>query len=123
MNQRRITSLFCCLLFLNFLSCSKTDSTPDAITPTPVVNKCSGTAGPLYTTVKTLVQSRCVGCHNNNVANGGMNFTVDCNIITNAALIKTVAVDKSTMPPGNPLSTTDKAKITDWINAGGAITN
>ena len=53
-----------------------------------------------------------------------MNFAVDCNIITNQALIKTVAVDKNTMPPfGGPLSQTDKDKITSWINAGGTITN
>lgn len=69
------------------------------------------------------MQSRCIGCHNATRANGGMNFAVDCNIVNNAALIKTVAVDQNSMPPGNPLSATDKAKITDWIKAGGAITN
>ncbi|MBE7172146.1 MAG: hypothetical protein INR73_16280 [Williamsia sp.] len=123
MIKRRITSVVCLALLLNFISCSKTDSTPDTQTPPPV-NKCTGSAGTLFTAVKTLIQQRCVSCHNNTISNGGMNFTVDCNIITNQALIKSVAVDQNIMPPvGGPLSQTDKNKITAWITAGGAITN
>ena len=123
MIKRRITSLVCFALLSNLLSCSKTDSTPETQTPPPV-NKCAGTAGVLYTAVKALIQQRCVGCHNDNRSNGGMNFSTDCNIITNQALIKSVAVDKNIMPPvGGPLAQTDKDKITAWINAGGAITN
>lgn len=122
MIKRRITSLVCFAWLLSFLSCSKTDSTPE--TQAPPVNKCAGTAGALFTAVKTLIQQRCVSCHNNNISNGGMNFTVDCNIINNQALIKTMAVDQNAMPPvGGPLSQTDKNKITAWISAGGAITN
>lgn len=122
MIKRRITSLVCFALLMSFLSCSKTDSTPE--TPPPPVNKCAGTPGVLYTAVKALIQQRCAGCHNDNRANGGMSFSTDCNIITNQAIIKSVAVDKNTMPPvGGPLSQTDKDKITAWINAGGAITN
>lgn len=122
MIKRRITSLVCFALLMSFLSCSKTDSTPEI--PPPPVNKCAGTPGVLYTAVKALIQQRCAGCHNDNRASGGMSFSTDCSIITNQAIIKSVAVDKNTMPPvGGPLSQTDKDKITAWINAGGAITN
>ena len=122
MIKRTTKSLVICMLLLNFLSCSKTDSTPDAIV-VPPVNKCAGTAGPLYTAVKALVQQRCIGCHNATVSNGGMNFATDCNIITAQARIKVRAVDQNSMPPNGPLAQTDKDKITAWINAGGAIRN
>ena len=121
MIKRRITSLVCFALLLNFISCSKTDSTPEV--QAPPVNKCTGTAGALFTAVKALMQQQCVSCHNNNFASGGMNFSVDCNIISNQARIKVRAVDQGSMPPNGPLSQTDKNKITAWINAGGAITN
>jgi hypothetical protein len=52
-----------------------------------------------------------------------MNWTVNCNIVTNKARIKVRAVDQGTMPPSGPLSQADKDKINAWINAGGAITN
>lgn len=123
MTKRSITSIFCCALLLNFLSCSKTDSTPDAVVVVPPVNKCAGTSGPLFTAVKTLMQQKCVSCHKTGFASGGIDFTTDCNIITSQARIKVRAVDQGTMPPGGPLAQVDKDKITAWINAGGAITN
>ena len=89
----------------------------------PVVDPCSGTPGPLFTAVKALVSSKCVGCHNTGRANGGMDFSIDCNIVTNKARIKIRAVDEGTMPPTGTLPATDKAKITNWVNAGGKITD
>lgn len=96
-------------------------------------NGCTGTssstaisnlpAGPLFSAVKTLLQNNCIGCHNNSQAEGGMNWTVDCNIVTFKERIKVRAVDAGTMPPTGPLSASDKQKITDWINAGGRFTN
>lgn len=83
----------------------------------------SGTAGALFTSMKTLVAAKCQDCHNNSVANGGMNFQVECNIITNKARIKVRAVDEGTMPPTGPLTQTQKNIITDWINAGGGYSN
>ena len=82
-----------------------------------------GTAGPLFTAVRNLMTSKCQSCHNNTVQNGGMNWEVDCNIVINKSNIKNRAVDLGTMPPTGPLSSTDKATITDWINAGGKYTD
>lgn len=83
----------------------------------------SGAAGPLFTAVKGLVTAKCQSCHNNTVANGGMNWAVECNIVINKARIKVRAVDEGTMPQSGPLSQGDKDIITNWINGGGGYTN
>ncbi len=79
----------------------------------------AGVAGAKFLAVKALIQANCQSCHNNTIANGGMNWAVDCNIVANSGRIKVRAVDEGTMPPTGPLSQSDKNKITDWINAGG----
>jgi hypothetical protein len=97
-------------------------------------NGCTGTssavvnnapAGPLFSAVKTLLDNNCVSCHNNAVSEGGMNWTIDCNIVANKDRIKARAVDgtPSSMPPTGLLSASDRQKITDWINAGGRYSN
>ena len=92
-------------------------------------NPCTGTPGPLFTAVKAIIQANCVSCHSAGNAQGIPNWTVDCNIINAKNNIKIRAVDQagtaSQMPqPPNPaLSTADRNKITEWINAGGGITN
>jgi uncharacterized membrane protein len=92
-------------------------------TATITVGTNAGTAGPLFTAVKTLMQANCQSCHNNTIANGGMNWTVDCNIVANKDRIKVRAVDLGTMPPTGALAQGDKDKITAWINAGGRFTD
>jgi SprB repeat len=97
-------------------------------------NGCTGTisatisnlaAGPLFSAVRTVLQNNCVPCHNNTLSEGGMNWTIDCNIVQNRDRIKVRAVDgnPSPMPPTGLLSGTERQKITDWINAGGKFTN
>ena len=103
-----------------FASCSKGDS--DESTPTPSAS-CSGTPGPLFTAVKNMMQANCQSCHNNSIANGGMNWAVDCNIVANKGRIKIRAVEQGTMPPTGALPQSEKDKITAWINAGGKITD
>ncbi len=82
-------------------------------------------AGPLFTAVKTVLQNNCNSCHNGTTANGGMNWTVDCNIVTNKDRIKARAVDASpsAMPPIGLMPAGERQKITDWINAGGKFTD
>lgn len=121
--KNAVAYLFVCALLLNILSCSKTDSTPEAAVPATPVDKCSGQAGTLFTAVKALVQQKCIGCHNNNFAAGGTNLATDCSIVSAQLRIKVRAVDQGNMPPGGSLSQADKDKITNWINAGGRITN
>jgi hypothetical protein len=77
--------------------------------------------GPKYNLVKQLVTGYCGPCHLNNAMDGGMNFDADSRIVANKDRIKARAVDgnPSFMPQGGQLTTIDKQKITDWINAGG----
>lgn len=82
-----------------------------------------GTIGPLFTAVKDLVTTRCKSCHNNALANGGMNFEIECNIIKSKARIKVRAVDEGTMPQTGTLPQSEKDIISNWITAGGTFTN
>ncbi len=83
----------------------------------------AGNAGPLFTAVRNLMTNRCQSCHNNNVQNGGKNWQVDCNIVTDQGRIKIRAVDQGTMPTGGPLPQAEKDIITNWINGGGRFTD
>jgi uncharacterized membrane protein len=103
------------------VSCSKSDG--DSDTPPPSPTACSGTPGPLFTAVKSLMQANCQSCHNSSNANGGKDWTVNCNIVSNKDRIKARAVDDGSMPPTGPLPQSEKDKITAWINAGGRITD
>jgi uncharacterized membrane protein len=92
---------------------------------------CSGTAGPLFLAVKAVVQANCAvsGCHNAITTQNGINFSNDCDIVTQSARIKVRAVDQAgttnqmPQPPRAALSVTGQQKITDWVAAGGGFTN
>ena len=92
-------------------------------------NGCTDTAqitifnyGPKYALVKQLIVGYCGPCHYNGGNSGGKNFDLDANVVANWDRIKARAVDNipSQMPqaPNAPLTTADKQKITDWVNAG-----
>jgi uncharacterized membrane protein len=98
-------------------SCSKSeDSNPD---PTPIGN----TPGPRFLAVKSIITSSCAlsGCHIAPSNTGGVNFEMDASIVSNGSRIKLRAVDQGTMPPTGSLSASDKAIVTEWINAGGRL--
>ena len=109
-----------CFMIFFLASCLKNDRYS---APAITVNKCVGQPGPLFIAARVVITQNCIQCHNDNFQNGGMNWTVDCNIITFSGRIRARAVDEGSMPPTGPLSQGDKNKILAWINAGGAITN
>lgn len=78
--------------------------------------------GPKYAAVKQIILGYCGPCHLNGAVNGGKNFDTDASIISSWDRIKMRAVDNlpTRMPeaPNAPLTTVDKQKITDWVNAG-----
>lgn len=78
-------------------------------------------AGPFFTAVKTLIQAQCVSCHSGAGASAGKDWSNDCLVIANKALIKQRTVDGTPtfMPQGGKLSAADMKIITDWVNAGG----
>jgi len=94
-------------------SCSKSDD------PAP-----TGDPGPKFLAVKSVISSNCAtsGCHTSSSSAGGLNFESNTTIVNNSSRIKS-AVDQGTMPPNGQLSAADKAKINDWINAGGGLTD
>ena len=85
-------------------------------------------AGPKFTAVKNMMQTFCAisGCHNGTQS---PNYTLDCDIVANADMIKFRAVDQSgttnqmPQPPKAPLSQADQDKITAWVNAGKRFTD
>ncbi len=92
-------------------------------------NGCTDTAqitilnyGPKYALVKQLIVGYCGPCHYNGGNSGGKNFDTDASIVASWDRIKARAVDNvpSQMPeaPNAPLTSVDKQKITDWVNAG-----
>ncbi|MEO5947186.1 MAG: hypothetical protein ABIP79_10260 [Chitinophagaceae bacterium] len=98
-------------------------------------NSCIGTtanvqilnlpSGSLFNAVRTVLQNNCVNCHNNTTTEGGMNWTVDCNIVTFKDRIQARAVNgtPSSMPPTGLMPASERQKIVDWINAGGKFTD
>jgi uncharacterized membrane protein len=105
------------LLLCFFFSCKKSNtSNCDA----------AATKGPLFTAVKTLIVSRCSGggCHINGGNADGYNFDADCNIVDSWSAIQS-ACNSGSMPksPQSKLSTSEKASINDWVNAGHRITD
>lgn len=102
-------------------SCSKGE---DA-NPNPDPNPGGSIAGPKFSAVKSLISGSCAlsGCHVTPTNAGGVNFQSDGNIVIHGAHIKERVVDLGTMPQTGPLSAATKAIITDWIIAGGRLTD
>ncbi|MFM7671971.1 MAG: SprB repeat-containing protein [Bacteroidota bacterium] len=98
-------------------------------------NGCTGTqgsivvgtraAGSLFTAVRTIIQNNCVSCHNASNASGGVNLSNDCAIVSAKDRINARAVqgNPSPMPTSGLLPVADRQAITNWINAGGRVTD
>jgi len=98
-------------------------------------NGCTGTqgsitvgtrsAGPLFTAVRTIIQNNCVSCHNASTANGGVNLSTDCAIVSAKDRINARAVqgNPSPMPTSGLMPVSDRQAITNWLNAGGRVTD
>ncbi len=90
----------------------------------PATVSINNTAGPLFVNVKNLLAARCVSCHSGASPAGGRDFTQDCEIVNFSDRINQRAVIIGDMPQGGPMLTpSEKAIITNWINAGGKFTN
>ncbi len=84
----------------------------------------STTPGPKFTAVRNLINAKCISCHSGAAPAGNRDWTVNCNVVINKTLINNRAVIVGDMPQGGPpLSAAEKQIITDWINAGGLLTN
>jgi len=81
--------------------------------------------GPKYAQVKQIVSGYCGPCHLNAGNSGNFNFDADASIVAGWQRIKVRCVDgtPSFMPQGGQLTTIDKQRITDWLNAGHRISD
>lgn len=113
--------------FYNLASGSHTVAAKD-------VNGCVGVAaftvsnlplGTLFQQVKSIIQNRCLYCHNTATASGGVSYSTDCNIVNGKLRIKVRAVDglPSPMPQTGLIPAAERQKIMDWINAGGRFSD
>ncbi len=120
--------LLVALALVVVLSCSKSNSGGN---PTPNPTTCPGTPGPLFNAVKNVLAANCAlsGCHTGAGAQNGINFSDNCTIVAQGANIRNRAVNQAGTanqmppPPAAALSLADRQKITDWLNAGGRLTD
>jgi hypothetical protein len=79
--------------------------------------------GTLFKAVKSLITAKCATCHTSGHISG-IDFTVDCTIVTKKSNIVDAAVTNERMPKGGPaLTAAEKKTITDWVDAGGKSNN
>src|SRR5688500_9464421 len=104
-----LTLTLCCSAFV--FSCSKSggDDGGGGGTGGGGGGGTGGTPGPLFTSVKSMMQTNCAisGCHVGSNPQAGLNFTVDATIVQQKDRIKVRAVDQAgtaqQMPqPPNP---------------------
>ncbi len=81
----------------------------------------NSTKGPLFSAVSALIQTKCNQvCHTSGAGGAPKDiFKTDCDIVNKKANIKSKSVD-DTM---GGLSNSERKQITDWIDAGGNITD
>jgi uncharacterized membrane protein len=122
-------SLFACVLFA---ACSKDSGDNNNGNNNGGNNGGGGTnPGPLFTAARSIVQTNCAvsGCHTGSSAQSGINFSNDNTIVAQKDRIKVRAVDQAGTanqmppPPRAALSTANQQAITNWIAAGGRITD
>lgn len=81
--------------------------------------------GTKYAAVKQLITGYCGPCHLNGGASGGKNLDTDSSIVATWDRIRLRCVNglPTYMPQNSQLTTIDKQKITDWVNAGHRISD
>ena len=80
-------------------------------------------AGPNFTNVKTIINSKCAGCHTNGGQSGGYNYDTDCKIVDGWNGIYQSCVVNGNMPQGGSLTSAEKSQITAWKDAGHRYTD
>ncbi len=97
----------------------------DGCTKTATFTVGAKPAGPLFAAVRVIIQNNCVSCHGSSSPSGGVSLATDCDIVNRWDRINARAVlgNPSFMPQSGPLPATERAKITNWVNAGHLYTN
>ena len=114
--QTTVLVFFLSILLVSLIitSCKKNNNTP--------CNISDSQTGPLFNKVDSLIKVTCAGCHTQGENEGGYNFDSKCNIVDNWSQINNACVLRGNMPPSG-FNSTQKAIITNWVNAGHLSTN
>ena len=91
-----------------------TDSSFDLRVPAPVP------AVPTFATIRTIIDNRCVDCHNNSILNGGVSLVSEAQVRAQAANIYNLAAISDFMPQGNSTGMTqaERDTIAAWFKGG-----
>lgn len=91
---------------------------PSASASTPISTDTS--AKIQFATIKTIMDNRCVVCHNPSKAKAGVSLDTIENIKLNLAGIKSTTVDRTSMPPSNStgMTTEERTTLGTWISQG-----
>lgn len=86
-------------------------------TTTPVIDT---SAKVQFATIKTIMDNRCVTCHNPSKAKAGVSLDTIENIKLNLAGIKSSTVNRTSMPPNNStgMTTEERTTLGTWISQG-----
>ena len=79
--------------------------------------------------IEPILETRCLGCHNDNVAKGSLSLTTPATLIENdwltpgdastSRLVDVITGEEPEMPhDGEPLTGEQRSTIADWVNAG-----
>jgi len=95
--------------------CTKTQTVTVGVVP----------KGPLFTQVRAVITTKCGSCHLNGGNSAGYNFDADCSIVSKWSQINKACVtfQMNQMPPSQQLPASEKAMITNWVNAGHRYTD
>lgn len=101
-------------------------STSATATPTPVA-----TATPTPTSTPTasgnvtyaqvssqIFTPSCISCHSGSRASAGVDLTTYANVVSHISAIQKEALTNQSMPPSQPLSSTNQALLKTWISQG-----
>lgn len=85
-------------------------------------DSCTVLPGATFTQVRYLLDAKCVSCHNSTTT-AVTDYTINCNVLIHKDSIFYRAITIEDMPLDDTLSTSEKSIITDWVNAGGKISD
>lgn len=108
----------------NDVAGSPTVSPTPTVTPSPVVSS-SPTATPTsggnvtYAQVSSQIFTpSCVACHSGSRASAGIDLSTYANVVKNISLVEQQALANQSMPPSQPLSSSNQSLLQTWINQG-----
>ena len=118
------TNIFSNLKFGKYDVYAKDDGGCEKVKHITVIarDSCTALPGIIFTQVRNLLDAKCISCHNNSTTSV-TDYTINCNVLLHKDSIYHRVIIVGNMPPADTLSTQEKSIITDWLSAGGKISD